>query len=69
MTEPSRRIVSRPMLKRACEGTNKEFQYYSVDKYSRCQRPDKVSVERAVPNVSPSWWPRRSRKRTQSRAG
>ncbi len=36
MTEPSGRIIARPMVARAC-GHQQEFQHYEVDKY-RAQR-------------------------------
>jgi hypothetical protein len=36
MTEPSGKIVARPMVVRAC-GHQQEFQHYTVDKY-RAQR-------------------------------
>src|SRR5437588_8866548 len=44
MTEPSGRIVARPMVTRAC-GHSQEFQHYAVDKY-RAQRLAKFQQTR-----------------------
>ena len=44
MTEPSGRIVARPMVVRAC-GHQQEFQHYAVDKY-RAQRLAKFQKTR-----------------------
>src|SRR5580692_1410494 len=44
MTEPSGRIVARPMVARAC-GHQQEFQHYAVDKY-RAQRLAKFQSTR-----------------------
>src|SRR5436190_1707415 len=44
MTEPSGRIVARPMVVRAC-GHEQEFQHYAVDKY-RAQRLAKFQGSR-----------------------
>src|SRR3954471_19868938 len=44
MTEPSGRIVARPMVTRAC-GHQQEFQHYEVDKY-RAQRLAKFQQTR-----------------------
>ena len=44
MTEPSGRIVSRPMVVRAC-GHQQEFQHYAIDKY-RAQRQAKFQSTR-----------------------
>lgn len=46
MTEPSGRIVARPMVARAC-GHLQEFQHYSVDKY-RAQRLAKFQKTRCA---------------------
>ena len=46
MTEPSGRIVSRPMVARAC-GHQQEFQHYAVDKY-RAQRLAKFQRTRCA---------------------
>src|ERR1700678_2373474 len=46
MTEPSGRIVARPMVVRAC-GHQQEFQHYSVDKY-RAQRLAKFQKTRCA---------------------
>ena len=44
MTEPSGKIVARPMVVRAC-GHEQEFQHYTVDKY-RAQRQAKFQSTR-----------------------
>jgi len=46
MTEPSGRIVGRPMVVRAC-GHEQEFQHYTVDKY-RAQRLAKFQKTRCA---------------------
>src|SRR3954447_18694253 len=46
MTEPSGKIVARPMVVRAC-GHQQEFQHYAVDKY-RAQRLAKVQQTRCA---------------------
>ena len=46
MTEPSGRIVARPMVVRAC-GHEQEFQHYAVDKY-RAQRMAKFQQTRCA---------------------
>jgi hypothetical protein len=46
MTEPSGRIVARPMVARAC-GHLQEFQHYTVDKY-RAQRLAKFQQTRCA---------------------
>src|ERR1700688_4348051 len=46
MTEPSGRIVARPMVVRAC-GHEQEFQHYTVDKY-RAQRLAKFQQTRCA---------------------
>jgi hypothetical protein len=46
MTEPSGRIVARPMVVRAC-GHQQEFQHYEVDKY-RAQRLAKFQRTRCA---------------------
>src|SRR5436190_6805858 len=46
MTEPSGKIVARPMVVRAC-GHQQEFQHYSVDKY-RAQRLAKFQQTRCA---------------------
>src|SRR5882762_9779501 len=46
MTEPSGKIVARPMVVRAC-GHQQEFQYYTVDKY-RAQRLAKFQKTRCA---------------------
>src|SRR5262245_19482052 len=46
MTEPSGRIVARPMVTRAC-GHQQEFQHYEVDKY-RAQRLAKFQKTRCA---------------------
>ena len=46
MTEPSGRIVARPMVVRAC-GHQQEFQHYEVDKY-RAQRLAKFQRTRCT---------------------
>jgi hypothetical protein len=46
MTEPSGKIVARPMLVRAC-GHQQEFQHYAVDKY-RAQRQAKFQSTRCT---------------------
>ena len=50
MTEPSGRIVDRPMVVRAC-GHSQEFQYYAVDKY-RAQRLAKFQKSRCADCVA-----------------
>lgn len=46
MTEPSGKIVARPMVARAC-GHEQEFQHYAVDKY-RAQRLAKFQKTRCA---------------------
>src|SRR5712672_1126383 len=46
MTEPSGKIVARPMVVRAC-GHEQEFQHYAVDKY-RAQRLAKFQKTRCA---------------------
>jgi hypothetical protein len=46
MTEPSGKIVARPMVARAC-GHQQEFQHYTVDKY-RAQRLAKFQKTRCA---------------------
>ena len=46
MTEPSGKIVARPMVVRAC-GHQQEFQHYEVDKY-RAQRLAKFQQTRCA---------------------
>jgi hypothetical protein len=46
MTEPSGKIVARPMVTRAC-GHQQEFQHYTVDKY-RAQRLAKFQQTRCA---------------------
>src|ERR1700734_1223499 len=46
MTEPSGKIVARPMVARAC-GHQQEFQHYAVDKY-RAQRLAKFQKTRCA---------------------
>src|SRR5258708_27309753 len=46
MTEPSGKIVARPMVVRAC-GHQQEFQHYAVDKY-RAQRLAKFQKTRCA---------------------
>src|SRR5437016_5605221 len=46
MTEPSGKIVARPMVVRAC-GHEQEFQHYAVDKY-RAQRQAKFQRTRCA---------------------
>ena len=46
MTEPSGKIVARPMVARAC-GHQQEFQHYTVDKY-RAQRLAKFQQTRCA---------------------
>jgi hypothetical protein len=46
MTEPSGKIVARPMVVRAC-GHHQEFQHYAVDKY-RAQRLAKFQQTRCA---------------------
>src|SRR5438034_6289966 len=46
MTEPSGKIVARPMVVRAC-GHEEEFQHYAVDKY-RAQRLAKFQQTRCA---------------------
>ena len=50
MTEPSGRIIARPMVVRAC-GHEQEFQYYAVDKY-RAQRLAKFQKTRCADCVA-----------------
>jgi hypothetical protein len=50
MTEPSGRIVARPMVVRAC-GHKQEFQHYQVDKY-RAQRLAKFQKTRCAECVA-----------------
>ena len=50
MTEPSGRIVARPMVARAC-GHKQEFQHYEVDKY-RPQRLAKFQKTRCADCVA-----------------
>ena len=50
MTEPSGKIVARPMVTRAC-GCKQEFQHYSVDKY-RAQRLAKFQKTRCTECVA-----------------
>src|SRR5881394_183022 len=50
MTEPSGRIVARPMVARAC-GHEQEFQHYEVDKY-RAQRLAKFQQTRCAECVA-----------------
>ena len=50
MTEPSGRIVARPMVTRAC-GHQQEFQHYEVDKY-RAQRLAKFQRTRCADCVA-----------------
>src|SRR5204863_7379181 len=50
MTEPSGRIVARPMVTRAC-GHQQEFQHYAVDKY-RAQRLAKFQKTRCADGVA-----------------
>jgi hypothetical protein len=50
MTEPSGRIVARPMVARAC-GHKQEFQHYEVDKY-RAQRLAKFQRTRCADCVA-----------------
>jgi hypothetical protein len=50
MTEPSGRIVARPVFARAC-GCLQEFQYYEVDKY-RAQRLAKFQKTRCAACVA-----------------
>jgi hypothetical protein len=50
MTEPSGRIVARPMVTRAC-GHKQEFQHYEVDKY-RAQRLAKFQNTRCADCVA-----------------
>jgi hypothetical protein len=50
MTEPSGRIVARPMVARAC-GCMQEFQHYAVDKY-RAQRLAKFQKTRCAACVT-----------------
>ena len=46
MTQPSGKIVARPMVARAC-GHEQEFQHYAVDKY-RAQRLAKFQQTRCA---------------------
>src|SRR5256885_11845983 len=50
MTEPSGKIVARPMVVRAC-GHQQEFQHYAVDKY-RAQRLAKFQQTRCADCVA-----------------
>src|SRR6266852_5127016 len=50
MTEPSGKIVARPMVSRAC-GHQQEFQHYAVDKY-RAQRLAKFQKTRCAECVA-----------------
>ena len=50
MTEPSGKIVARPMVVRAC-GHQQEFQHYAVDKY-RAQRLAKFQQTRCAECVA-----------------
>src|SRR6185503_2022190 len=50
MTEPSGRIVARPMVTRAC-GHEQEFQHYEVDRY-RAQRLAKFQKTRCADCVA-----------------
>src|SRR5437764_670618 len=50
MTEPSGKIVARPMVTRAC-GHQQEFQHYAVDKY-RAQRLAKFQRTRCAECVA-----------------
>jgi hypothetical protein len=50
MTEPSGKIVARPMVVRAC-GHQQEFQHYAVDKY-RAQRLAKFQQTRCAACVA-----------------
>src|SRR5687767_6866932 len=50
MSEPSGKIVDRPMVVRAC-GHQQEFQYYAVDKY-RAQRLAKFQQTRCAECVA-----------------
>src|SRR5262245_22266939 len=50
MTEPSGKIVARPMVTRAC-GHQQEFQHYTVDKY-RAQRLAKFQRTRCAECVA-----------------
>jgi hypothetical protein len=50
MTEPSGKIVARPMVVRAC-GHQQEFQHYTVDKY-RAQRLAKFQQTRCAECVA-----------------
>jgi hypothetical protein len=50
MTEPSGRIVARPMVTRSC-GHQQEFQHYEVDKY-RSQRLAKFQKTRCADCVA-----------------
>src|SRR5205823_13434851 len=50
MTEPSGKIVARPMVVRAC-GHQQEFQHYEVDKY-RPQRLAKFQKTRCIDCVA-----------------
>ena len=50
MTEPSGKIVARPMMARAC-GHQQEFQHYAVDKY-RAQRLAKFQQTRCADCVA-----------------
>ena len=48
MTEPSGKIVDRPMVVRAC-GHQQEFQHYSVDKYRAQLRSRTFRLGRMCP--------------------
>src|SRR5437879_11942796 len=50
MTQPSGKIVGRPMVVRAC-GHEQEFQHYAVDKY-RAQRLAKFQRTRCAKRVA-----------------
>jgi hypothetical protein len=50
MSEPSGKIVARPMVERAC-GCKQEFQHYAVDKY-RAQRLAKFQKTRCAECVA-----------------
>ena len=52
MTEPSGRIVARPMVKRSC-GHQQEFQHYEVDKYrsARLAKFQKTRCAACVANL------------------
>src|SRR3954452_16432447 len=50
MTEPSGKIIARPMMKRAC-GHQQEYQHYEVDKF-RAQRLAKFQRTRCADCVA-----------------